>query len=612
MSFEKVMSSMLDSMQRDKSFNNLTPTLERLLIHWQDPLRLIIMGEFNAGKSTLINTLLRDEVIASGIVPTTAIGTYIRYSEEKYIEVVYQNGLVERKSIEEMEKLTSERNIEGKQQREIMHHINLYFPNPILKNIVLIDTPGLDALHVQHHLQAFDAYGEADDSMWIFKFGSVGKNSEVSVLKKLEDQGLRPIGVVNMIDQSEVDDIQPYINYEFEKLNERVRKLIGVSAIEAKEAYETNDQELLEISGFPQFITIIDEIKNDKDLRKKKRFDQSFLNFWVQLNDTFYELLNSDRYMNSMQKIKSNLLDLKKENEIIFKRFSEEKSKMIRNNQQILYNISNTVHLNDWAISNDFKDLIIAIPELKEWKEFKELHSDLLKDYDYLKRDVSEFKNKITEELGDRIGYLKVLSTKKNILGKFRTQQINLLNKEREINKQIKIINGIYGHLVKEKNFVQEKLTNYYKALFEKNESTVMMIIDSERNKLIKVNLLSKRLLMNQIRQWEFLSNLREQMISVSQFVQQASTKGVLLKELPHMKVEAWVENEINSLNEALKKLPSNTSLNYHFKVNLKLPIKLNSVNEVPSYFLRNIRPLVGAFAVALVTLAFILYQSSN
>ena len=137
-------------MRIDESLNNLVESLERLLVHWHDPIRLIILGEFNAGKSTLINTLLRDNVIASGIVPTTAIATYLRYSEEKYIEVVYENGVVERKTIEQMEKLTSERNKEGKLQREKIHYINLYLPNSILKNIVLIDTPGLGALHTRH------------------------------------------------------------------------------------------------------------------------------------------------------------------------------------------------------------------------------------------------------------------------------------------------------------------------------------------------------------------------------------------------------------------------------------------------------------------------------
>nr|WP_106784381.1 dynamin family protein [Lysinibacillus timonensis] len=113
MSFDRVMNSMLDSMRIDRSLHKLVPSLERLLVHWRDPLRLIIMGEFNAGKSTLINTLLRDDIIASGIVPTTAIATYIRFAKEKYIEVVYEDGKVERKTIQEMEKLSSERNAEG-------------------------------------------------------------------------------------------------------------------------------------------------------------------------------------------------------------------------------------------------------------------------------------------------------------------------------------------------------------------------------------------------------------------------------------------------------------------------------------------------------------------
>lgn len=609
MSFDKVMHSMLDSMRIDESFNKLVPSLERLLVHWHDPVRLLLMGEYNVGKSKLINTLLREKVVKSGIVPTTAIATYIRYSEEEYIEVVYENGVVERQTLKKLEQLTSERNIEGKQERKKIHYINLYLPNPFLKKLVLIDTPGLNSPNARHDEQAFDAYDEADDSLWVFQYGNVGKDTEFSVLKKLRDDGLYPIGVVNMIDEATEDDIEPYLNLQFEKLGGRVRKLIGVSALEAEEAYENNDQELLELSLFPQLIDIIEEIKADKESLKKTRFDQSFLKFWIQLNEVVNEILDAERYLKSIQKIRSNLSDVKQENVIIRQRLAEEEIQMKNNNQQILSSFSKSFSLNDWVIRDDFENLIEAIPELKEWKEFNELYSYLLKEIEQLKQDARSYKYDVLKEFGEKIGLSKLLSTHKNVLEKYRFQQIKLLNEEKILNKQIKKINAIHGRLLKEKSFIQDKIVDYYRVLLEENTSSVMKKIEAEKAGLIDVNLKSKNLLQNQIHQWDYLVSLQQQMLQVNQYVQNISINRAIRKELPHLKEERLAEEEITSLNEILKKSSNRKSEKLDFTIKFELPSELKAIEEVPKYFLRNIRPLIGASAIALVASAFILFK---
>ncbi|RHW39922.1 hypothetical protein D1B33_03490 [Lysinibacillus yapensis] len=611
MSFDKVMNSMLNSLREEESFSKLVSSLERLLVHWHDPVRLLVMGEFKSGKSTLINTLLRDKVLVSGAVPTTAIATYLRFGEkDTYIEVVYETGIIEQLTVDQLTRLTSERDREGKQLREKIHHINLYIPNPILKNIVLIDTPGLNSPFAHHDIQAFEAYKEADDSLWIFKYRNVGKQSEINVLKDLKDDGLHPIGVVNMIDESNDDDIKPYLNYEFEKLSGRVRKLIGVSAIEAQDAYNNNDLELLDLSGFPQLLSIIEEVKTDKHSLKKKRFEQSFMKFWSQLNESLEEFIVSDKYLNSIQQIKNDLQDVKKENGIIKKRLTEEESQMKDNNQKIQSNFSKTVYLNDWAKKEDFINLVEAIPELEEWKAFNESYNDLLKASKRLKLDTMEYEHNILNEFGEKIGFSKLLSTPKIVLVKYRFQQRELLNTEKELNKQIKNINKIHAHLLNKKNYIIEKITEYYRNLLIENESTILKKIESENAKLKDANLLSKKLLEDQLRKWDFLLDLQQSMIQVNQYVHNASIIAAFANELPHLKQEQLVEKEIASLNEEINSSPKKDSHEIDIKIQVEIPNELKLLDEVPIYFIHNIRPLVGASAIALVASAFILLKN--
>src|SRR5579859_376225 len=59
--------------------SDYTTTLEQAIISLDELFLLVIVGEFNAGKSALINALLRAPVLEEGPVPTTAQITKVRY-----------------------------------------------------------------------------------------------------------------------------------------------------------------------------------------------------------------------------------------------------------------------------------------------------------------------------------------------------------------------------------------------------------------------------------------------------------------------------------------------------------------------------------------------------
>ena len=59
---------------------------------------LVVLGEFNHGKSTFVNALLGQSVLPTGITPTTAILTYVSYGAVPDAAVVLQSG--ERRAID--------------------------------------------------------------------------------------------------------------------------------------------------------------------------------------------------------------------------------------------------------------------------------------------------------------------------------------------------------------------------------------------------------------------------------------------------------------------------------------------------------------------------------
>src|ERR1044071_4262827 len=54
-----------------------------------DRFHLVVVGEFNHGKTTFVNALLGGSVLPVGVTPTTAVIHHLEYAETPTAEVVY-------------------------------------------------------------------------------------------------------------------------------------------------------------------------------------------------------------------------------------------------------------------------------------------------------------------------------------------------------------------------------------------------------------------------------------------------------------------------------------------------------------------------------------------
>jgi hypothetical protein len=81
---------------------------------------IVIVGEFNAGKSALVNTLLGERVLPEGATPTTSSVTLVKWGERSVQQIVDEGFSV---------------------------HTH---PLPLLKELNIVDTPGTNAIIRQH------------------------------------------------------------------------------------------------------------------------------------------------------------------------------------------------------------------------------------------------------------------------------------------------------------------------------------------------------------------------------------------------------------------------------------------------------------------------------
>lgn len=60
----------------------------------ESPLRLILVGLFSVGKSSLINMLIEENLLQTALEETTALPTFIEYGNRREIQLVGSDGSI--------------------------------------------------------------------------------------------------------------------------------------------------------------------------------------------------------------------------------------------------------------------------------------------------------------------------------------------------------------------------------------------------------------------------------------------------------------------------------------------------------------------------------------
>lgn len=183
-------------------FTRTAEQVEDANIRYQEPFRLAVVGEFNAGKSALINALLdRDGLLLVGVTPTTGARTELWWGDTETGAVYLESGekLFEgtlAQAIPYTDQRTQQgRGISGKGARIVLH-IN----SELLKNLVIIDTPGLGA-SARDDRATLDSLYLADAALLVVSGLQPGGEDSLSLIERLRTTGRRILVAVSRLDQ---------------------------------------------------------------------------------------------------------------------------------------------------------------------------------------------------------------------------------------------------------------------------------------------------------------------------------------------------------------------------------------------------------------------------
>src|SRR5215204_4848451 len=202
---------------------------------------LVIVGEFNSGKSAFINALLGAQISGEGVTPTTDRITVLRHGEQP---------------------------AERERRDEVLEK---GYPNEFLREIAIVDTPGTNAI-IRHHEELSRGFVPRRDlELFVTSAERPLTESERGYLELIRDWGKKILLVINkadlLADESKVEEVRTFVDGGIRSALGLTPPIFFVSALLARKAKAaTNAMEhdaLMKASGFAELESYVTDLLDE-------------------------------------------------------------------------------------------------------------------------------------------------------------------------------------------------------------------------------------------------------------------------------------------------------------------------------------------------------------
>ncbi len=189
-------------------------TLQQAILQLDELFLLVVVGEFNAGKSALMNALLGEKVLAEGVLPTTSRVTLVQWGEQGGERVVDESFAV------------------------------FTHPLALLREVNIVDTPGTNAVIRQHERLTNEFVPRSDLVLFVTSADRPMTESERQFLERIRAWGKKVVIALNKIDildDKSLDEVRAFVLRHAEDVLGFPPEFFPVSARLAQEAKTATD-----------------------------------------------------------------------------------------------------------------------------------------------------------------------------------------------------------------------------------------------------------------------------------------------------------------------------------------------------------------------------------
>ena len=180
----RVLARLKEALVRFNAATEHQSALDRSIEQLDELFLLVIVGEFNSGKSAFINALVGVSVAQEGVTPTTAQINVLQYGD------------------------TASRAVKDRN----LHVITA--PAPILRDIHIVDTPGTNAIIREHEAITEEFVPRSDLVLFVTSADRPFTETERAFLEQVRAWGKKVVIVINKIDilsAPQVDEVRDFV-----------------------------------------------------------------------------------------------------------------------------------------------------------------------------------------------------------------------------------------------------------------------------------------------------------------------------------------------------------------------------------------------------------------
>mgnify|MGYP002410031426 FL=1 len=250
----------LQDMGTEKIFEEMPDcfaTIDALIKNVSTPLKVVVMGEVKAGKSTLINALVGAEISPTDVLETTAAIIEVGYAPKPY-GIIQRDGqeIVSGNADRIFAILDFNRGNQDYFRGSVTVSIGLPLEN--LKEFYVVDTPGILSITAANYATAKNYIKEADVVLWVLNANHLGQNDITKEIADVASYGKPILGIINKIDQLD-GDIDRVTDYVEAQLGIYLEKIFPLSAYKAWQGVKNQSNRQHLESGLEELLKYLRE-----------------------------------------------------------------------------------------------------------------------------------------------------------------------------------------------------------------------------------------------------------------------------------------------------------------------------------------------------------------